>query len=155
MGIEGMNKTDRTLVAVQNAALERALVGSSSTAQYVAFAGALEVARDERADQDETSIDGKSEANENDPWNESETTTHVGVTSLLACLVASRVFESGTDARRVPSPTAFDATDRQPLLEGALLAYERFELSIERAATLAERRPMDLKTELRRRERSR
>ncbi|SEP26160.1 hypothetical protein SAMN04487948_12842 [Halogranum amylolyticum] len=116
---------DSSVRAMQDAALERALLSSTDRSDYVAFAGALERAR----------LDGDLSLS--------------GVT-VLACLVGLRL------GQRETTLLDFASGDRPTddlLVEGAVVASERFELSSMEAASLANRSVEDFETELERRDR--
>jgi hypothetical protein len=108
---------------MQNAALEHALLSPTGDSEYVAFAGALEQARTER----QPSISG---------------------VTMLACLVSLQL-----DRRSARPHDCFAEiqTTSDLLVEGALVALDRFDLSPTDAASLANRSVDDFETELERR----
>jgi hypothetical protein len=110
--------------AIQNAALERALLSPTGDADYVAFAGALERTR---------------------------TTGHLSLTgvTILACLVSVQL-----DRGERPSIDLVNRRwgDDDHLVDGAIVALDRFDLSTEEAAALANRSVDDFETELERRD---
>lgn len=118
--------TNTSVRAMQNAALEHALLSPTGDSDYVAFAGALERTRNEG----QLSLSG---------------------VMLLACLVSlhlshreGHLFDIGLG----------DRTDDDPLVVGALVALERFDLSTADAAALANRSVDDFEAEIERRERT-
>lgn len=138
--------TDRSLRAVQNAALERALAESPPPSEYVALAGALEAARstDEDGDDSRGPRSGVSPSvgavAESVPAGDA-----LDLAAILCCLLAVRGLDADRDRRPSFAPSA---ADQSPQLTGAILAHERFDLPLERAAGLAGRRPDDFASEL-------
>lgn len=115
---------DSSIRAVQRAALEHALLSPTGDEEYVAFAGALERVRTEG----QLSLSG---------------------VTVLTCLVSLHL------GRRESGTLDFsDQRDGDPLFEGALVALERFDLSIADAASLANRAVDDFETELQQRSRT-
>jgi hypothetical protein len=112
--------------AMQDAALEHALLSATGDSDYVAFAGALERARGER----QLSLSG---------------------VMLLACLVSLHLCHRED---RLFDVAAGDRTGDDPLVAGAHVAMERFDLSTADAAALANRSVDDFETEIERQERS-
>ncbi|SFK89388.1 hypothetical protein SAMN04487950_1700 [Halogranum rubrum] len=115
--------TTSSVRAVQNAALERALLSPTGDADYVAFAGALERTR---------------------------TTGHLSLAgvAILACLVSLQL-----DCEERPS---LDFATERPrdethLVDGAIVALNRFDLTTAEAAALANRSVEDFEAELERR----
>lgn len=173
------------LVAIQNAALERALLAETDSSAYVLLAGALERARpddaddvadtddaDETADADDAddTVDAdSSESSRTLPTDDTEEEStassvlsgddagaeidadRVAGSLLTATLTATLAVRHGLGAgepARPPSPTVVGESataraadgDRRSrlLLEGALLAVERFDATTAEAAALAE-----------------
>lgn len=115
--------TTSSVRAVQNAALERALLSPTGDTDYVAFAGALERTR---------------------------TTGHLslaGVT-ILACLVSVQLDRG--DGLSLDFATE-DRGEDDHLVDGAIVALKRFDLSTPEAAALANRSVDDFEAELERR----
>ena len=118
--------TNTSVRAMQNAALEHALLSPTGDSDYVAFAGALERTRNEG----QLSLSG---------------------VMLLACLVSLHL---GHHEEYRFGAGVGDRTDDDPLVVGALVALERFDLSTADAATLANRSVDDFETEIERRDRT-
>ncbi|MFC4359121.1 hypothetical protein ACFO0N_14325 [Halobium salinum] len=118
--------------AMQDAALERAIVGDVDAAAHLAFAGALEAAR--------PVPDG------GDP---------LLLGSLLAVAIETRhggaIRVDGLHESPPLSLSSFEPDGRRrPVVEGALLALERFDVSVETVASLATLSVAELETERRR-----
>ena len=101
--------------AIQDAALERALLSRTESTAHVRLAGALEQTR--TRDERELSLT-------DDP----------------------------TRRPRTKPPVAGHRAAATPLLVGALVAFDRFDISVETAASLANRSVDDFETELERRQ---
>lgn len=154
------------LVAIQNAALERALLAETDSSAYVLLAGALERARlDEAATGDVTqpcSTDETASRDSSRPHSTHEDAEpsvpsvltddanvdadRVAGSLLTATLTATLAVRHGLGTgspSRPPSPSvAGPAGDgdrrRRLLLEGAMLARDRFDATTAEAADLAE-----------------
>jgi hypothetical protein len=142
------------LVAIQNAALDRALCSETDSSAYVLLAGALERARSDDVDADARSptppvaeTDGEPGASLSVDGTEIDPDRVAGslLTATLTATLAVR-HELGTGGPpRPPSPAAADGPaddgggDRRSrlLLEGALLAVERVDATTAEAAALA------------------
>lgn len=138
------------LVAIQNAALERALLAETDSSAYVLLAGALERAR----------RDGPTSGDppRADLWEDDAETAFPSVSdgdvdldrvagslltaTMTATLAVRHGLGSGTPPRPPAPSVAGDAADgdrrRRLLLEGAMLARKRFDASTAEAAALAE-----------------
>ncbi|SDM34793.1 hypothetical protein SAMN04487949_1359 [Halogranum gelatinilyticum] len=113
--------------AIQDAALERALLSPTGNSDYVAFVGALE--RTHRRGDRELSLSGA---------------------AMLSCLLSLHLDGDGSNGR--DRLATADPTDRnEPLVAGALVAFDRFDISLSTAASLANRSVDDFETELERR----
>jgi hypothetical protein len=133
------------LVAIQNAALERALLAETDSSEYVLLAGALERARFDESAADPTP---SSVLSGDDAGSEIEPDRIAGslLTATLTATLAVRHGLGGGTPPRPPSPTVAGSPadtgdgDRRErlLLEGALLAVERFDATTAEAAALAE-----------------
>ena len=136
---------DRSLRAVQNAALERALSKSPPPSEYVALAGALEAARSTAEDGDDSRGTRSGVSPSVGPVTESEPAGALDLAAILCCLLAVRGLDADRDRRPNFAPSA---ADQSPQLTGAILAHERFDLPLDRSAELAGRRPDDFASEL-------
>jgi hypothetical protein len=139
---------DDPLVAIQNAALERALLAETDSGAYVLLAGALERARPDDA--------GPGEAPEADRPGDDVAGVFAGdadldpdrvagsllTATMTATLAVRHGLGRGTPPRPPAPSVAGEAGEgdrrRRLLLEGAMLARERFDTSTVDAAALAE-----------------
>lgn len=119
---DGQDTIDATssVWAMQNAALEHALLSPTGDREYVAFAGALEQVRAERQ-------------------------LSLSSVTMLACLVSLQLDRGSTRPRDFFTGVR---TTSDLLVEGALVALDRFDLSPADAASLANRSIDDFETEL-------
>lgn len=104
-------ETASVVRTVQDAALERALLDEADTARYVAFAGRLESLRRDADDADRAGF-------------------------LTPLLTASLLARTAPPPREASAPSDGAHTSR---VEGAVLAYRRFDIDVARAARLAGR----------------
>jgi hypothetical protein len=160
-----MRETGRDpLVAVQQAALERSLLEAGDTSEYVVLAAALERARHEEGETDEAVADGDpgepwaAESDDGPPGDTPRESTAerpvaaddaaapldtdaLAGTLLTATMTALAAVRHGRRPSRPPTPPGpGEPTGRRErlLLEGALLAHDRLDLSVEEVAALAE-----------------
>jgi hypothetical protein len=133
------------LVAIQNAALERALLAETDSSEYVLLAGALERARREDASERVMGDDTSSVLSDESAVDADRIAGSL-LTATLTATLAVRHGLGGGEPPRPASPTVADSPadtddgDRRErlLLEGALLAVERFGATTAEAAALAE-----------------
>lgn len=116
----------RALRRVQDAALQRALLDADNPVKYVSFAGALEIVRRDAAERD---VEGL-------------------ITPLLAATLLARAGDAAAETAAPWSPSLDRDADR---VDGAVLAYLRFDLDLDRAARLAGRSRADFESILERR----
>lgn len=140
------------LVAIQNAALERALLAETDSSAYVLLAGALERARTEETPPGDTSGTRQpgddfehpvQSVLDSDADLDSERVAGSLLTATLTATLAVRHGLGSGTPPRPPAPSVAggdDAGDRRGrlLLEGAMLAVERVDASTAEAADLAE-----------------
>lgn len=140
------------LVAIQNAALERALLAETDSSAYVLLAGALERARpddaapgdpsrtDLREDDTDAALPGV--LDDDAALDPDRVAGSLLTATMTATLAVRHGLASGTPPRPPAPSVAGDAADgdrrRRLLLEGAMLARERFDASTAEAAALAE-----------------
>lgn len=115
--------------AIQAAALERALLSPTGDSDYVAFVGALERTRTS-ADR-ELSLSGA---------------------AMLSCLLSLHLGGDRVYGRDQLATADLDDA-HEPLVVGALVAFDRFDVSLSTAASLANRSVDDFQTEVERRQR--
>lgn len=122
------SEPDSPVRAMQDAALERALLSPTGDSDYVAFVGALERTR--------TSADRE---------------LSLSSAAMLSCLLS--LYLDGDPAYgRDRLVTADPDGGHEPLVVGALVAFDRFDISLSTAASLANRSVDDFETELERRQ---
>jgi hypothetical protein len=122
--------------AMQEAALERAVVDGSGAKAHLAFAGALEGTRPVPAGADPLLLGS---------------VLAVAIESRYGTEIEVESVRTGVplDADPVRSPFGPDGR-RRPVVEGALLAHDRYDLSAESAAALADLTVEDFEAERRR-----
>lgn len=121
--------------AMQDAALERAVVDGIDATAHLAFAGALEGARPVPTGADPLLLGSLLAV---------AIETRYGAGVRIDGLRGSESLPSGT-----PSTPVEPDGQRRPAVEGALLAYDRFDLSTETAAALADTSVADFEAERR------
>lgn len=112
---------------VQDAAIQRALLDEADSDRHLAFVGALETVRRDAAERD---VEGL-------------------VVPLLASTASARADGAVAGAAAAWSPSPDRDADR---VGGAILAYRRFDLDVDRAARLAGRSRADFESLLERRD---
>lgn len=106
---------------MQNAALERALLRGDHDGRYVTFAGALEQLRREATEREADGL----------------------LAPLFTCTALANSGDLSPD--RV-DPWLPDSSDGETRIEGAILAYRRFDIDIDQAARLAARSTADFES---------
>ncbi|MFC5365864.1 hypothetical protein [Salinirubrum litoreum] len=135
------------LVAIQNAALERALLAETDSSEYVLLAGALERARPDDAEAEST-VSSVLSGDDTDAEIDADRIAGSLLTATLTATFAVRHGLGAGGPARLPSPSVVAESAgagsvdgdrrRRLLLEGALLAVERFDATTAEAADLAE-----------------
>lgn len=126
--VDALGGAGSPIRAIQDAALERALLSRTQGTAHVRLAGALE----------QTRTNGEHELS-------------LGSAAMLTCLVSLHLTDDPSLPSRIEPPVAGHYSQRGPLLVGALVAFDRFDISVETAASLANRSVDDFEAELERR----